>query len=77
MVTAHHREQAARIGESPLFDLLDPGAVDANRHLMLGFTGRGTGVTTDAFSIVNDKSILHIERFFFVRPGVDRRPGSA
>jgi hypothetical protein len=65
VVAAHDREKAARFGESPLFDLFDPGTVDANRHLMLGFTGRRTGVTTNALSIVNDKSIFHILNLFY------------
>src|SRR5262245_49096042 len=44
VVAPHHAEQPAVIREFALLDVFDPGAIDAQRHLMLAFTGDGTGM---------------------------------
>ena len=56
MVAAHHREQPPRVGEFTFFDVLYPGAIDANRHLMLALARHGAGMAADAFAIVDQKA---------------------
>jgi hypothetical protein len=53
VIAPHHAEQPAIVRKFALLDVLDPGAIDAERHLMLTFTGDGAGVTTDAFAVVD------------------------
>jgi len=56
VITAHHAEQPAIIWKLALLDVLNPGAIDANRYLMFAFAGHGTGVAADAFSVVDQES---------------------
>ncbi len=57
---------ASPLGENPpgiwkfsFFNLFDIGSVNANRNVVFTFTSGGAGMTTDAFSVVNDKSVSH------------------
>ena len=54
LVTAGDLEGAARMGKDANINILHIGAVDRQRHLIFGFTGRATGVTADTFIVVND-----------------------
>jgi len=56
VIAAHDGKHPARVGELPLFYILDPGPVDPDRNFVLGFAGNGTGVTADAVAIVDDES---------------------
>jgi len=59
MVTPHDGKQPPCIGKRTFFDLFDPGAVHAYRNLMFTFAGGGTGMTTDAFTVIDDESKSH------------------
>ena len=53
VVAARHLKAAAHIGVCTRLHILNPGAIHAKRHLIFGFTRGGTGVTADAFSLVD------------------------
>jgi hypothetical protein len=59
MIAAHNREYPPCIRKFSLFNLFYVGSVDTNRHIVFTFTGGGACVTTDAFSVVNNKSVSH------------------
>jgi hypothetical protein len=59
MIAAHYGEDSPCIGKLSLFNLFNIGSVDTDGNIVLTFTGRGACVTTDAFSIVNNKSVSH------------------
>jgi len=59
VVATHHGKEASGMRKFALFHLLHPRPVDANRHLMLTFTSGGASMTTNAFSVVNDKTVFH------------------
>ena len=56
MITAHDGKYPARVGELPLFYILNPGPIDPNRDIMLCFTSNRAGVAADAVAIVDDES---------------------
>ena len=56
MITAHDGKYPARIGELPLFYILDPGPLDPDRNLMLGVTSNRAGFAADAVAIVDYES---------------------
>ena len=44
------------VGKRSLLDILDPGAIDADRHLVFAFAGNRAGVAANALAIVNQKA---------------------
>ena len=59
MVASHHAEMAAGVGEGTLLDVLDPGAKDADRDLVLILAGNRAGVTSDASVLVDHEAVTH------------------
>jgi hypothetical protein len=59
MITPHHREQSSRIGKRALLDIFDPGAIHADRDLVLGLACDGARVASDTLSVVDDKAEVH------------------
>ena len=59
VVAARHLEVAARVGKLPLLDVLDPGAVDADRHLVLRLARGRARVTADALAVVDEEGVVH------------------
>ena len=59
MIAPHHGKHPPRIGEFTFLDVLHPGAIDANRNLVLAFAGHGTGVAPDALGLVEHLDIAH------------------
>jgi hypothetical protein len=57
MIAAHDTEVAARIRELPHFNILHPSAETAHRHIIFRFANHSAGVTANALSLVNDKSV--------------------
>ena len=53
MIAARHLKVAANIGVCARFNIFDPCAIYADRHLILGLARSGTGVTSDAFGLVD------------------------
>ena len=56
MITAHDGKHPARIRELALFNILNPGPIDPDGDIMLGFAGNRAGVAADAVAIVDDES---------------------
>ena len=59
MVAARDLKYTPRIGENALLNVLDPSAVHAHRHLILGFTRDRAGVTSDAPAVIDDEAVFH------------------
>jgi len=62
MIAAQYAENPARIGVDSLFSLLDPRPVNTDRNIVLALTRYCTSVTTDALSVVDNKTVLHCFR---------------
>ena len=60
MIAAHDGKHPARVGELPLFYILDPGPIDPDGDIMLGFAGNRTGVAADAVAIVDYESKIQV-----------------
>lgn len=56
VVAAHHREVAPIGGEGPFLDILHPGPIDADGHLMLTFAGHRTGMAADALAVPEQRN---------------------
>ena len=56
MITAHDGKHPARIRELSLFYVLDPGPIDPDGDIMLGFAGNRTGMAADTVAIINYES---------------------
>ena len=59
MIAAHHRKYSSGIRELPFFNLFYIGSVDSNGNIVFTFTGSGAGMATNAFSVVDYKSVSH------------------
>ena len=60
MITAHDGKHPARVGELPLFYILDPGPINPDGDIMLCFTSNRAGVAADAVAIVNYESEIQV-----------------
>ena len=56
VVAPQNGEMPFHFGKGADFDVLDPGAEDADRNVVFGFARGRTRVTTDAASLVDDPS---------------------
>src|SRR4051812_28462458 len=56
VIAPHHAEQPATVRKLALLDVLDPRAIDAERHLMLALTSYRTCVTSNALAVINEKA---------------------
>ena len=56
MITAHDGKYPARVRKLPLFYILNPGPIDPDGDIMLGFAGNRTGVAADTVAIVDNES---------------------
>jgi len=61
VIAPHDRKEPPRIGESSLLDVFDPGAVDADRNLMLRLTCDRASVAADTFTVVDYETEIHTE----------------
>jgi hypothetical protein len=59
VVTSHHSEVAAGVRVLALLHVLDPGAKDAHRHLVLFLARDGAGMTANAPVLINDEAVAH------------------
>jgi hypothetical protein len=66
VVAAHDRKHAAGMRELAFLYLFDPGAENADWHIVLRFAGGGAGVAANAFSVVYDKAKFHVFLAWFV-----------
>jgi hypothetical protein len=58
MVTARYLKMAAVIGECARFHIFNPGTVNAQRDLVFTFAGGGASVAANAFTIVDDETVV-------------------
>src|SRR5579859_4858378 len=58
VVAAVHQKITARVRKLALLNVLDPRAIDANRHIMLRLAGNRTGMTTNTLPLINHKRVL-------------------
>lgn len=58
MIAAVDEKITARVGKFAFFDVLDPRSVNADRDVVFGFTRYGAGMTADALTLVDDKSVF-------------------
>ena len=63
MIAAIDEKIATRVGEFSAFNVFDPGAVNANGHIMLGLTRDGAGMAANTLALVNDKCIFGHNNF--------------
>ena len=56
VVAPQDREQPAAVGVLTLLDVLQPGAVDAEGHLVLGLAGNGARMAADAAVLVDEEA---------------------
>lgn len=61
MVAPHHRKQPLRVGELAFLDVLDPGPIHADRYIMLRLARDGAGMTSNASSVVDNKTEIRQE----------------
>jgi hypothetical protein len=59
MVASHDRENSSGMREFTFFNLFNIGSVNSNWNIMFTFAGRSTGMATDTFSVINNKSEFH------------------
>lgn len=59
MVAAGDLKNSARIGEFAFLDVLNPGAVHAQGHQVLGLASNGAGVASDALAVIDDEAVFH------------------
>ena len=60
MITAHDGKYPERVGNLPLFYILNPGPIDPDGDIMLCFTSNRAGVAADAVAIVYYKSKIQV-----------------
>jgi len=53
VIAARDLEITPVVGESPLFDIFDPGPVDPKGHLIFRFAGYATGMAANAFTMID------------------------
>ena len=59
MVAAVDGKQATGVRIGALLDVFDPGAIYAQRDVVLSFTCYRAGMTADAFAVVDDEAVIH------------------
>jgi hypothetical protein len=59
VITARHLKHAPRARELSLFHVLDPGAIYAQGHVILGLARNGAGMAADAFPVIDDEAVSH------------------
>ncbi len=63
VIAAQHGEMAPGIGINTLFDILDPGAVNAERDVVFFFARHRAGVAADAAMLIDEKTVAHYKPF--------------
>ena len=59
MIAACDLKYAARVGVNALLDVLHPGPVHADGHMIFGLAGYRAGMTANALAIIDDKAVVH------------------
>lgn len=56
LVAAHDREQPTRIWKLAFLDVLNPGPIYSDRHIMFRFAGHRARMASDAAAVVDNES---------------------
>jgi hypothetical protein len=56
VVAPHDGEQPPRVGKFSLFNVLNPRAIDADRHFVFAFARHGAGMAADALAVVDQEA---------------------
>jgi hypothetical protein len=59
MIAAHHAEVAADVGKGAFLYVLDPGAEDADRDVVLVLAGNRARMASDTSVLVDHKAVTH------------------
>ena len=59
VVASSDLKYTTRIREDALLDVFDPGSVDAHGNFIFSFAGDRAGVASDAFAIIDYKTVFH------------------
>ena len=59
VVAACNLKDAPRVGKLAFLYILDPGAVDGERHMVFRLARYRASVATDALAVINDESVSH------------------
>ena len=68
MIAARHLKHAPRARELSLFHVLDPGAIHAQGHVILGLARHGTGMAANAFPVIDDEAVSHNKTCLVPKP---------
>ena len=58
VIATRHLKAAAHIGVRARFNIFDPCAIHADRHLILGLACSTARMTSDAFGLVDEKAVV-------------------
>jgi hypothetical protein len=75
MVATHHAEMAAGVRKLTFFNVLDPGAEDPERDVMLFLAGDRARMTPDAAVVIDNEAVPQFE-FPRSSASVGKRPDS-
>jgi hypothetical protein len=64
VIAALYQKVLTGVGVTAFLNCFYPGTENTQWYFVLTFTGGGAGVTTDTFSLVYHKAVLHIEPTF-------------
>ena len=73
MIAACHLKTAAHIRVGARFNILDPCAIHPERHLIFRLARCGTGVASNALTLVDQKSIIGHKPFHHEDTESDKR----
>lgn len=59
MIATKHGKESFGVRVFAFFDIFDPGPIAADWHIVFGFAGNGTGVTADAFAVIDQEADFH------------------
>jgi len=66
VIAAIDKKIAARVGELTFFDVLDPCAIDADGHVVLGFACHGACMAANTLALVDYEGIFRHELILLV-----------
>jgi hypothetical protein len=59
VIAPHYGKKAPRVGELALFYVLDPGAVNPDRHVMLCLACNRAGMAADTLPVIDNEPEIH------------------
>jgi hypothetical protein len=62
MVASMNGKFSGGIGEGSFFNIFHMGAVHTNGHIVFAFASDRAGMTSNAHSVINDKSVIQFIR---------------